>query len=180
VKHVQHVQNLGITQTPGLLIAGDRKFLYRSTLDNAEELDKFFTGYEQGTLEPFLRSQEIPVENTEDVYVLVGKSFSDVVGHDKDVLVEFYAPWCGHCKKLAPEYEKVGKAFSDVSSLLIAKIDATENDTPEDIRGFPTLIFYPKATKTGVKYSGERKADAIIDWLKGKATVDISALKSEL
>merc|ERR1712154_280905 len=82
----------------------------------------------------------VPETNDEPVYVLVGSEFEKVVGGDKDVFVEYYAPWCGHCKRLAPEYEKVGEAFSDVDSVIVAKADATENDFPEDIKGFPTLM----------------------------------------
>merc|ERR1712083_959745 len=118
--------------------------------------------------------------NDEPVYVLVGSEFSNVIGKDKDVFVEFYAPWCGHCKRLAPEYEKVGEAFSDVDSVIVAKIDATENDTPEDIKGFPTLIFYPAGKTKGAKYSGDRKQEAIIEYIKENASGDVSAVKTEL
>eukprot|EP01083_Nonionella_stella_P195719 720717_1 len=109
-------------------------------------------------------------------------NFDQVVAANEDevVMVEFYAPWCGHCKRLAPEYEKVGEAFGEVDSVIIAKIDATENDTPEDIKGFPTLIFYPKGTTKGTKYSGDRKQEAIIDWIKTHASGDVSAVKTEL
>jgi protein disulfide-isomerase A1 len=183
VKYAQHVDNLGITETPGMLVVGgDSKFLFSGDLTNAEEIGTFFDGYSAGTLEAHLKSEDIPETNDEDVFVLVGLSFSEVVGSDKDVFVEYYAPWCGHCKKLAPEYEKVGAAFSDVENVVIAKIDATENDTPEEIKGFPTLIFYPSGTAPpkGTKYAGDRTADAIIDWIKEHATVDVSAAKTEL
>lgn len=42
----------------------------------------------------------------------------------KNVLVEFFAPWCGHCKKLTPVYEKLGGAFAAEESVVIAKVTA--------------------------------------------------------
>jgi len=178
-KYAQHVSNLGITNVPGLMIVGDEKFLLKEEL-TAESAQSFFNGYESGSLEAHLKSEEIPETNDEDVFVLVGKAFKDVIGKEKDVFVEFYAPWCGHCKRLAPEYEKVGAAFKDVENVVIAKIDATENDTPEEIKGFPTLIFYPREQTKGEKYNGERTADAIIDFITNKAAVDPETVKREL
>jgi len=183
IKYEKQIQQLGFTSIPGLIvIAGNKKFLYSGALDSKDDLKKFFSDYGDGKLQTHIRSQPVPdaKENEQPVYTLVGKTFNEVVGKDKDVFVEFYAPWCGHCKNLAPEYEKVGQAFSSVNSLVIAKIDATENDTPEEIKGFPTLIFYPKNSSQGVKYTGERTAKAIIDWLKTKASGDVSSVKTDL
>jgi len=166
-KYEQHVQSLGIVETPGILIANPssrEKFLFEGEL-NAETLEAFFEGFAAGTLSAHLKSEKVPETNDAAVFVLVGSEFDAVVGHEKDVLVEFYAPWCGHCKRLAPEYEAVGEAFSGVDSVVIAKIDATENDTKEDIQGFPTLLFYPKGETTAVPYEGSRKKDDIIEWL---------------
>eukprot|EP00488_Nonionellina_sp_1-RS-2012_P000792 TRINITY_DN125_c0_g1_i2.p1 TRINITY_DN125_c0_g1~~TRINITY_DN125_c0_g1_i2.p1 ORF type:complete len:388 (+),score=126.15 TRINITY_DN125_c0_g1_i2:139-1164(+) len=181
-KYAQHVQNLGITETPGILIAGDnnQKFLFEGKATNADDLKSFFEGYVAGTLVTHMKSEAVPESNDDPVFVLVGSEFDKVIGQDQDVFVEYYAPWCGHCKRLAPEYEKVGEAFGEVDSVVIAKCDATENDTPEEIKGFPTLIFYPKGTTTGVKYSGDRKQEAIIEWIKENASGDVSAVKTEL
>merc|ERR1712038_2206009 len=176
-KYAQHVQNLGITETPGILISEEPlKYLFEGEMTE-EKLKEFFEGYSAGTLTAHLKSEPVPETNDDPVFVLVGSEFENVVGKDKDVFVEFYAPWCGHCKRLAPEYDNVGKAFEDVESVVIAKVDATENDTPEDIKGFPTLIFYPKGTSKGVKYSGDRKQEAIIEWIKENASGDMAAVK---
>lgn len=181
-KYAQHVQNLGITETPGILIAGDnnKKFLFEGKVTSSEDLKAYFEGYASGDLSAHLKSEPVPEANDDPVFVLVGSEFDKVIGKEQDVFVEFYAPWCGHCKRLAPEYEKVGEAFSEVDSVVIAKVDATENDTPEDIKGFPTLIFYPKGTSEGVKYSGDRKQEAIIEWIKENASGDMTAVKTEL
>jgi len=179
-KYAQHVQNLGITDTPGLMISDEpKKFLFEGEMTD-DKLKAFFEGYAAGTLEANVKSQAVPETNDEPVFVLVGSEFETVIGGDKDVFVEYYAPWCGHCKRLAPEYEKVGEAFSDVDSVVIAKADATENDFPEDIKGFPTLLFYPKGQTEAVKYGGDRKQEAIIEWIKEHATGDMSAVKHEL
>ncbi len=67
--------------------------------------------------------------------VVVGKNWNDIVNDaSKHVLVEFYAPWCGHCKTLAPKYEVLGSKYQGGSEeVVIAKIDATANDVEHHI-----------------------------------------------
>ena len=55
--------------------------------------------------------------------VLTANTFDEIVYADGTyTLIEYYAPWCGHCKSLAPTYEEVGKAFSKNKSVTIAKV----------------------------------------------------------
>lgn len=47
-------------------------------------------------------------------------------------MVEFYAPWCGHCKALAPKYDELASKLEGVDSVVVAKMDATENEIDVD------------------------------------------------
>ncbi len=59
-----------------------------------------------------------------NVVVLTTANFDKVVDGSKNVLVEFYAPWCGHCKTLTPKYEELAKIFASEADVVIAKVDA--------------------------------------------------------
>lgn len=106
--------------------------------------------------------------------MLVAKNLEEeVVKSGKDALIEFYAPWCGHCKQLAPTYAKVGAKYRDQPNLLIAKMDATANDVPLDgfnVRGFPTLYFWDGKAQKPVEYSGGRDEKSFDGFLKKHST----------
>ena len=71
-------------------------------------------------LEPQLKSQPIPEVQDEPVFNLVGKQFDEVVFDDeKDVFVEFYAPWCGHCKRLKATWDTLGDRYADLKDRLV-------------------------------------------------------------
>jgi len=103
---------------------------------------------------------------------LTPENFDQVVDGSKHVFVEFFAPWCGHCKHLAPEYEIVGEAFAKEKSVVIAKVDADQHKTLGsrfDVHGFPTLKFFPQGKKDSpVAYEGGRTADDLISWINDK------------
>lgn len=64
-------------------------------------------------LTPYLKSEPVPETNDEPVKVAVANNFDQVVlNNDKDTLIEFYAPWCGHCKKLAPVFDELAAKVS--------------------------------------------------------------------
>merc|ERR550519_680715 len=89
---------------------------------------------------------------------------------NKDVLVEFYAPWCGHCKDLAPTWEKLGEKYKDHETVVIAKIDATANELDAiKVQGFPTIKLFKKETNEVVDFNGERTFDGFIKFLEGGA-----------
>ncbi|CAG8721780.1 15822_t:CDS:2, partial [Acaulospora morrowiae] len=83
--------------------------------------------------------------------------------------VEFYAPWCGHCKNLAPIYEKVAKDYAQESECVVANIDASDHRTigdRYDVKGYPTIKFFPKGeNKTPIDYTGGRTEQDFVDFL---------------
>ena len=90
----------------------------------------FVNAFLAGEVEAYVKSEPIP-EQKPGVQVVVGKNFEEIVLDDsKDVLLEMYAPWCGHCKKLEPVYNELGAHYKDATNLVIAKMDATANDSP--------------------------------------------------
>jgi len=138
-----------------------------------ESLKNFADTSKAGTYVSYIKSEPIPADNEGPVTVLVGKTIEEVAfDKQKDVLLEFYAPWCGHCKQLAPIYEELGKSYENDQNVIIAKIDATANKIPSKfaVQGFPTLILMP-ADKGGkpsnpVPYKGDRSLEAMSSWIE--------------
>ena len=72
----------------------------------------FVNGVLDGTIKRHLKSEEVPDNSDNAVKVVVGKNFDELVmDPTKNVFVEFYAPWCGHCKSLAPVWEELGEKY---------------------------------------------------------------------
>ena len=148
-----------------------KKFSFTGALDSltVDQLTSFVDDFKNKKLQPFLKSEEIPTDNSEAVKTIVGKNFqSTVIDSDNDVFIEFYAPWCGHCKKLLPIWEELANEFKEVQGLTIGKFDATANEVDGlEIRGYPTLKFYPKGKKsTPIDYDGGRELEDFKKWIK--------------
>eukprot|EP00754_Rhynchopus_humris_P020574 Rhum_TRINITY_DN14705_c32_g1::Rhum_TRINITY_DN14705_c32_g1_i1::g.112370::m.112370/K09584/PDIA6, TXNDC7; protein disulfide-isomerase A6 len=103
------------------------------------------------------------------VVELTDANFAETVTASKDLwLVEFYAPWCGHCKNLAPEWEAAAKDLQG-SGASLGAVDATVHQQiagEHKVQGYPTIkVFSPQGTE---EYNGPRSAAGIVDYALGK------------
>ena len=162
-------------------VAKNQKFPFDQEKEiTTEAIKAFVEDFVAGKIEPSIKSEPIPEKQEGPVTVVVAKNYNDIVLDDaKDVLIEFYAPWCGHCKALAPKYEELGALYAKSEfkdKVVIAKVDATANDVPDEIQGFPTIKLYPAGAKNEpVTYSGARTVEDLIKFIaengKHKAAV---------
>jgi len=152
-----------------MLDSGMKKFSIEEAV-STESLKSFVAAHKAGELKQALKSEEDIADEEQpkdgNVWVLVGKNHDRIaLDGTKNVLVEYYAPWCGHCKKLAPEYEKVAEHYKEDGDVIIAKMDSTANEVESvSVQGFPTLQFYPKGVTDAdeaVDFDGSRDEEGI-------------------
>ena len=97
---------------------------------------------------------------------------SILVNSGKSGFVKFFAPWCGHCKKLKPDWDKLGNSFTDKSDTVIGTVDCTAENAKElcekfSIGGYPTLKTFVSGQPED--YQGERSLDALMKHAKSIA-----------
>lgn len=151
------------------------KFKPTSTVISEDTIREFVAKFIAGELKQHLLSQELPEDwDKTGVKTLVATNFDDVVfNKDKDVLVEFYAPWCGHCKQLVPIYDQLGEKYKDSETVVIAKMDATANELEHTkITSFPTIKFYRKGDNQVIEYKGERTLEGFIKFIDAGGVED--------
>ncbi|KAI4978439.1 hypothetical protein ZWY2020_015192 [Hordeum vulgare] len=151
-----------------------KKFFFSGEI-SLDSIKAFAQDFLEDKLTPFYKSDPIPESNDEDVKVVVGKSLDQIVlDESKDVLLEIYAPWCGHCQSLEPIYNKLAKFLHGIDSLVIAKMDGTNNEHPRaKPDGFPTILFYPAGKKSfePITFEGDRTVVEMYKFLKKHAAI---------
>merc|ERR1712130_198865 len=135
----------------------------------AENLKTFVVEYFAGKLQKFLKSQALPEDwDATAVKTLVSSNFEQVAkDKSKDVFVKFYAPWCGHCKAIAPIWDQIGEKYADKGDLVIAKVDSTKNEIDGvDIEGFPTIKMFKKETNEEIDYLGKKDLESMVKFIE--------------
>jgi protein disulfide-isomerase A1 len=172
---------------PALRIVDPQENMLKYAFDGSassaslDDLRNFVAQFKDGKLAPALKSEEIPEDNSAPLTTVVGKNWDAIINDPtKDVLVKYYAPWCGHCKALAPTWEELANDVADISDLVIADFDATANEVAGlNIRGYPTLKFYAKDNKEGIDYTGDRELDGLKSWLSENSSAYKAARADE-
>lgn len=98
----------------------------------------------------------------------------DLPSEQKGVLVMFFAPWCGHCKNMAPVWEEFMQNFDGYNGVKLLKINGSENEQLcqlHNVAGFPTIKYCPNGLESaeGVVYSGDRSLNSLAQFLQQNA-----------
>ncbi|KAL4282325.1 hypothetical protein GQ457_03G029710 [Hibiscus cannabinus] len=174
------------SQVPLIIILNNdgKKFLKANV--EADHIAPWLKDYKEGRVPPYVKSEPIPVENNEPVKVVVADTLEDMVFKSgKNVLLEFYAPWCGHCKSLAPILDEVAIHYEKDANVLIAKLDATANDIEDpnfEVKGYPA-VYFRSADGNITSYEGDRTKEDFIDFIEKNRDKSVSlheSVKDEL
>jgi len=120
------------------------------------------------------KSQQIPADNGSPVTEVVGLNWKTIVlNPDKDVFVNFYAPWCPYSNMLQPTWRSLANRLKDVPSIIIAQFDGTANEVPGlNLHAYPTMTLYRAADNAQRQYRGMlRTEDALLEFLQTEALI---------
>lgn len=96
---------------------------------------------------------------------LTDEDFKPFLKKKRNVLVMFYAPWCGHCKAAKPEYQNAAEHFKEDKKTVFAALDCTKFQSiceEHDVTGFPTFKYFNYGKKTA-PYAGPRNEEGFVE-----------------
>ena len=169
------------------VVIKDGSMVYKMTSSfSTDSVTSFIISWKKGEIEGEEIVEEEPYqdppedddegfENSAVVEATTEDFDTKVTDSGKDTMVEFYAPWCGHCKSLKPEYKKAADELASlgVDTAQLVAVDATQSNelaSQYDVQGYPTLMFAPGGDMANkVSYDGPRDAESIVAFIKENA-----------
>lgn len=112
-----------------------------------------------------------------DVIELTASNFDKLVTQSKSIwVVEFFAPWCGHCQQLVPEYKKAGTALKGVINVGAVNCDDHNSICGQfGVKGFPTIKIFAANKKSPIEFNGQRTAKGIVETAMSEANKQVKA-----
>ncbi|XP_066932342.1 protein disulfide-isomerase A4-like [Clytia hemisphaerica] len=183
------LKDLGLTESGedvnvGAYDAAGRRYALVDEEFSEDTLTEFVEEFLKGNLKPVIKSQRAaPKAKPGKVQVVTGNTFDQIImDESKEVFIEFYAPWCGHCKAIEGYINKLAAKYKGEKDIIIAKMDGTLNEGPSQyaFEGFPTIYYsLPGKKNEPIKLDGKRDMDALVKFIETNSKV-LKNKKTEL
>lgn len=116
-----------------------------------------------------------------EILEIDSETLGELINSQEIVLLQFYAPWCEHCKHFEPHFDKLlDKAQSLEQNIIFAKINAEKNKNVVsffDIQGYPTLLLFVNGDP--IFYSGEMTSEVVFNWTKDTLNREPAEIRQE-
>lgn len=164
----------GVKGYPSVKYFVNGEFKFDVNVRDAEKIVQFMKNPSEPPAPP---PPETPWEDEPShVEHLNDESFKPFLKKKKHVLVMFYAPWCGHCKRAKPEFVRAADHFKDDPKVELAAVDCTKHQAVcqvYEVRGYPTMKYF-SYLKEVKEYSGGRTDKDFIKYLQDPSAADAS------